>query len=70
MKPGGYKIVDSRSGGLMVETHVIIIISVISFMGAWFGSLAGGGGLLILPVLLAFGLPVPVALGTRRFSTI
>jgi uncharacterized protein len=54
----------------MLETNSIIIISLISFMASWFGSLAGGGGLLILPAMLAFGLPVPIALGTRRFSTV
>ena len=54
----------------MLETHVIIIISLLSFVASFFGSLAGGGGLLILPAMLAFGLPVPFALGTRRFSTV
>lgn len=54
----------------MIEPYAIGIISAISFVASWFGSLAGGGGLIVLPVLLAFGLPVPVALGTRRFSTI
>lgn len=54
----------------MIETHVIITMSVVSFLASWFGSLAGGGGLIVLPVLLSFGLPVPFALGTRRVSTI
>ncbi|MFC1817072.1 TSUP family transporter, partial [Thermodesulfobacteriota bacterium] len=54
----------------MLDPLVIIIISAISFAASWLGSLAGGGGLIVLPVLLSFGLPVPVALGTRRFSTI
>ena len=41
-----------------------------SFLTTYFGTLVGGGGLLVTPILLAFGLPVPVALGTRRLSTL
>ncbi len=54
----------------MLEPYEIILISVISFFATYFGQLAGGGGLLVTPVLISFGLPVPIALGTRRFSTI
>jgi len=54
----------------MLELYEIIVISVISFIATYFGQLAGGGGLLVTPVLISFGLPVPIALGTRRFSTI
>lgn len=54
----------------MLDPHLIIIASVVSFISSWFGSLAGGGGLIIVPVLLALGLPVPIALGTRRFSSL
>jgi uncharacterized membrane protein YfcA len=36
----------------------------------YFSQLAGGGGLVVTPTLIAFGLPVPVALGTRRFSVL
>jgi uncharacterized membrane protein YfcA len=32
-------------------------------------SIAGGGGLIALPVLLMLGLPVPVALGTNKFQS-
>jgi len=54
----------------MIEPYVIVIVSAVSFAASWFGSLAGGGGLIVVPVLLSLGLPVPVALGTRRVSTI
>jgi uncharacterized membrane protein YfcA len=54
----------------MLDPYEIILISVISFFATYFAQLAGGGGLLVTPVLIFFGLPVPVALGTRRFSTI
>jgi len=54
----------------MLDPYAIILISFVSFWASYFGSLAGGGGLVVTPVLLSFGLPVPVALGTRRLSTI
>jgi len=54
----------------MVEPHLIIFASVAAFFCAFFGSLVGGGGLIIVPLLLSLGLPIPVALGTRRFSSL
>jgi len=54
----------------MLEIQDILLISLISFCATYFGSLAGGGGLVVTPVLISFGLPVPVALGTRRLSTL
>jgi hypothetical protein len=54
----------------MLDPYAIILISVVSFWATYFGQLAGGGGLVVMPVLISFGLPVPVALGTRRLSTI
>ncbi|KKU80369.1 MAG: hypothetical protein UY05_C0009G0016 [Candidatus Peregrinibacteria bacterium GW2011_GWA2_47_7] len=38
--------------------------------GAFIGSISGGGGLIILPILLFAGLPVDVALATCRFAGI
>jgi len=32
-------------------------------------SIAGGGGLIALPVLLSMGMPVPLALGTNKFQS-
>ena len=54
----------------MLDLYKIIIVSIASFIGSYYGSLVGGGGLLVVPVLLSLGLPVPVALGTRRFSVL
>ncbi len=54
----------------MVSPLLLIIAFVITFISSWIGSTVGGGGLLATPVLLHFGLPVPVILGTRRFSTL
>lgn len=54
----------------MMDPFTIAVISVVSFVSSWFGTLAGGGGLIVIPVMLSFGIPVPFALGTRRFSTI
>lgn len=53
-----------------MDMQSIIIIAIVSFFASWFGSLVGGGGLIIVPVMLSFGVPAPLALGTRRFSTI
>jgi len=58
------------SGATMLDPYAIILISIISFLATYFGSLAGGAGLVITPTLLAFGLPVQVALGTRRLSVL
>jgi uncharacterized membrane protein YfcA len=54
----------------MQEPYAVVLISVVSLVSTYFGTLISGGGLLVTPVLLSFGLPVPVALGTRRFSTL
>jgi len=54
----------------MIEPYTILIISVVSFLASWFGTLVGGGGLILVPVMLALGVPAPIALGSRRFSAI
>ena len=37
-------------------------------MAGWVDSVAGGGGLIALPMLLNLGLPVPLALGTSKLQ--
>lgn len=54
----------------MVDINFLIIACLVTFIGSWIGTLVGGGGLLVTPVLLLSGLPVPVVLGSRRFSVI
>ncbi|PIU58129.1 MAG: hypothetical protein COS89_01985 [Deltaproteobacteria bacterium CG07_land_8_20_14_0_80_38_7] len=46
-----------------------IFISSASFIAGFIDSVAGGGGLITLPALLAAGLPVHVALGTNKFQS-
>jgi uncharacterized protein len=36
--------------------------------GGWVDSIAGGGGLITIPILLSLGLPPQVALGTNKFQ--
>lgn len=38
--------------------------------GGLYGSAVGGGGLFTLPLLLLFGMPIHVALGTQRFAAV
>ena len=54
----------------MIEPYTILIVSLVSFCASWFGTLVGGGGLILVPVMLALGVPAPIALGSRRFSAI
>ena len=39
-----------------------------SLIAGWIDSIAGGGGLITIPVLLGVGLPPQVALGTNKFQ--
>ena len=48
---------------------ITIILSVVSFLAGFIDSIAGGGGLLLLPSLLLAGLPPQVALGTMKFAS-
>jgi uncharacterized protein len=45
---------------------MIVALVVVAFLGGLVDAIAGGGGLLCLPALLAIGLPPHVALGTNK----
>lgn len=45
-----------------------LLLFVAGLAGGLVDTVAGGGGLITVPVLLALGLPVPVALGTNKFQ--
>jgi uncharacterized protein len=45
-----------------------IILSLVSFLAGFIDSIAGGGGLLLVPSLLLAGLPPQTALGTNKFA--
>ncbi len=53
--------------------HVTPVIAFLLVLAGFFGglvdSIAGGGGLITLPALLAFGLPPHQALGTNKFQS-
>ncbi len=45
----------------------ILILLGVSFLAGFIDSIAGGGGLLIVPTLMLFGLPAQSTLGTSKF---
>lgn len=50
-------------------TTTIILLCIAGFAAAFVDSIAGGGGLISLPALLAAGVPTHFALGTNKFSS-
>lgn len=53
-----------------MDLYIIIIASIVTFISAWFSSLAGGGGLIATPVLISLGIPLPIILGCRRLTVL
>jgi uncharacterized membrane protein YfcA len=51
-----------------VEFVSIILLFLAGFTGGFIDSIAGGGGLVTLPVLLGLGIPPHFALGTNKFQ--
>ena len=51
------------------NTTITIILSAVSFLAGFIDSIAGGGGLLLLPSLLLAGIPPQIALGTNKFAS-
>ncbi len=52
----------------MVTTTALMLLCGMSFVAGFVDSIAGGGGLLLLPSFLLAGLPPQSALGTNKFS--
>lgn len=52
----------------MIEPWHLPILFLTAFAAGFVDSVAGGGGLITLPVLLSFGLPPQVALGTNKLQ--
>lgn len=48
---------------------VLAMLFLAGFSGGFIDSIAGGGGLITVPALLAVGLPPQVALGTNKFQS-
>lgn len=51
-----------------LAVHVYFILAGAAFVGGFVDSIAGGGGIITVPVLLSIGLPVPLALGTNKLQ--
>jgi len=45
-----------------------VILSTVSFLAGFIDSIAGGGGLLLIPALLFAGIPPQTVLGTNKFA--
>ncbi|HWR28392.1 MAG TPA: TSUP family transporter, partial [Negativicutes bacterium] len=45
-----------------------LVLSSVSFFAGFIDSIAGGGGLLLLPALLFAGIPPQIVLGTNKFA--
>src|SRR5699024_5815950 len=57
-----------RSGALMSFVLSVFMILVIGFFAGLMNTMAGGGSLLTLPLLIFMGLPSSVANGTNRIA--
>ena len=55
---------------LSLDLWVFAALCVMSFLAGFIDSIAGGGGLILLPALLVAGLPPQLALGTNKLSAI
>lgn len=51
-----------------VELQWILFLCVAGFLAAFVDSIAGGGGLISLPALIAAGVPPHLSLGTNKFA--
>src|SRR4051794_2761193 len=61
--PGGY----SRS---MIEPWVYIALTAVAAVAGFIDSIAGGGGLIVIPALLFAGVPPLFALGTNKLQSV
>ncbi len=53
----------------MDMSTIVLILSGVSFLAGFVDSIAGGGGLILLPALLLAGIPPQNALGTNKFGS-
>jgi uncharacterized membrane protein YfcA len=52
-----------------MEAHVYLLLFLAGFAGGFIDAVAGGGGLITVPALLATGMPPQVALGTNKLQS-
>jgi uncharacterized membrane protein YfcA len=53
-----------------VEPLVLVLLALVACAAGWVDAIAGGGGLLQLPSILAAGIPLPHALGVNKVSSV
>ncbi len=53
-----------------MEAIVVLLLSLMSFLAGFIDSVAGGGGLVLIPSLLLAGIPPQTALGTNKFAAL
>ncbi|OUS25696.1 hypothetical protein A9Q98_12005 [Thalassotalea sp. 42_200_T64] len=53
---------------LFSDPYLLITLSLVGFIAGFIDAIAGGGGLLTVPVLLTSGLPPHIALGTNKLA--
>ncbi len=53
---------------LFSDPNLLLTLSAVGFIAGFIDAIAGGGGLLTVPVLLTSGLPPHIALGTNKLS--
>ena len=51
-----------------MSSLVLALLFLAGFAGGFIDAIAGGGGLITVPALLAAGLPPQLALGTNKFQ--
>ena len=51
-----------------MHIDIIIILLAVGFVAGYIDAVAGGSGLLCVPLLLSIGLPIHLALGTNKFG--
>lgn len=52
-----------------MDLHSLIFICIAGFIAAAIDSIAGGGGIISLPAIIATGVPPHLALGTNKFAS-
>ncbi len=55
---------------MIMDPWIILLITVLNFFVAFFAVSVGGSGLVMTPLMLAFGIPAPNAIAVKRFSNI
>jgi uncharacterized protein len=53
-----------------MEPIIVLLLSLMSFLAGFIDSVAGGGGLVLIPSLLLAGIPPQTALGTNKFAAL